>query len=108
MEHFAPPQNGESGRKQRHRVELRAGCRTQSGLRDEGWIANISAQGCCVETHSLFVRIGARVIVKPEGLEGLSGTVRWIEGNRAGIEFDSPIYGPVLEHLTAKFGDQPN
>lgn len=93
-----------SGREQRHLVELKAACRTQSGLRDSGVISNISAEGCCVETNSLYVKVGARVLVRPEGMEGLSGVVRWIEGNRAGIRFDTAIYGPVLEHLTARYG----
>jgi len=96
-----------SGREQRHLVELKAACRTQSGLRDGGVISNISADGCCVETNSLYVKVGVRVLVRPEGMEGLSGVVRWIEGNRAGIRFDVPLYGPVLEHLTARYGGAP-
>jgi len=41
------------------------------------------------------------VVIRPEGLEGLTGVIRWIEGNRAGIQFDRPIYGPVFDHLAA-------
>jgi hypothetical protein len=36
-------------------------------------------------------------------LEGLCGTVRWVVGNCAGIEFASPLYGPVVEHLHREF-----
>jgi PilZ domain len=88
---------------ERHPVILTAQCRTQSGLRDSGHISDISPEGCCVTTNSLFVRIGTRVMIKPAGMEGLSGVVRWIEGNRAGIKFDTPIYGPVVDHLSAQF-----
>jgi len=86
-------------RSERQPVELAAQCRTDSGLRDKGIIADLSPEGCCVVTGDLFVKVGARVLIRPEGLEGLTGIVRWIEGNRAGIEFDRPLYPPVFEHL---------
>jgi hypothetical protein len=90
-----------SRRADRRSVVLRAQCRTQSGLRDLGSIADLTAEGCCVITNELFVRVGARVIIRPEGMEGLSGVVRWVKGNRAGVEFDSPLYGPVVDHLVS-------
>ena len=89
---------------ERRAIELGAQCRTQSGLRDRGKISDISAEGCCVITNDLFVKIGARVVIRPEGMEGLSGVVRWIDGNRAGIEFDQPLYPPVVDHLVRTHG----
>jgi len=86
-------------RAERKSVVLRAQCRTQGGLRDSGYISDISAQGCCVSTNSLFFRVGSRVLIRPEGMEGLTGIVRWIAGDKAGIEFDNPIYGPIVDHL---------
>lgn len=82
-------------------VSLAAQCRTQSGMRDQGEISDISAEGCCVSTNSLFFRVGTRVVVKPEGIEGLTGVVRWITSNKAGVEFDTPLYGPIIDHLAA-------
>ena len=87
----------------RRKVTIKASCRTQSGLRDVGQISDISADGCCVTTNSLFVRVGLRVLIKPDGMEGLSGVIRWIEGNRAGVQFDAPLYAPVVEHLSNQF-----
>ena len=89
-------------RNHRKQVVLGAQCRTASGLRDTGQISDISAEGCCVKTNSLFFRVGTRVVVRPDGLEGLTGIVRWISGDQAGIEFDTPLYGPVLDHLVAR------
>lgn len=86
-------------RADRKKVRLLAQCRTASGLRGSGEITDITAEGCCVTADSLFFRIGTRVVIRPEGMEGLTGVVRWIEGMRAGIEFDSPLYGPVVDHL---------
>lgn len=85
--------------KHRKPVELPANCRTQSGLRGSGRISDISPQGCCISTNGLFVRVGLKVVIRPEGLEGVLGTVRWIDGERAGIEFDKPLYEPVVDHL---------
>jgi len=85
----------------RRLVTIAAQCRTQSGLRDSGRISDISADGCCVSTNGLFVKVGSRVMIKPEGMEGLSGIIRWVDGFMAGVQFDSPIYAPVLEHLAA-------
>jgi hypothetical protein len=76
-------------------------CRTQSGLRDKGEISDISAEGCCVRMRGILFRVGARVVLRPEGMEGLSGVVRWVGGDLAGVEFDRPIYGPVVDHIVA-------
>ncbi|PEQ14363.1 pilus assembly protein PilZ [Novosphingobium sp. PC22D] len=87
-------------------VEMTAQCRTQNGLRDAGLISDISVNGCCVRTNSLFFRVGTRVVIRPEGLEGLTGIVRWIAGDKAGVQFDHPIYAPVLEHLAQRHAVQ--
>lgn len=38
-------------------------------------------------------------MIRPQGMEILTGVVRWMRGGVAGVEFDRPIYGPVLDHL---------
>lgn len=74
-------------------------CRTQSGLRDDGEISDISAEGCCLQMRGIYFRVGTRLIVRPNGMESMSGVVRWVSGDLAGVEFDRPLYGPVLEHI---------
>ena len=74
-------------------------------MRDKGQISNLSPEGCCVTTQGLFVKVGARVIVRPDGMEGLTGVVRWVKGIQAGIEFDTPLYGPIVDHLVERFPD---
>ena len=76
-----------------------AQCRTPSGLRDTGEISDISTQGCCVRTDSVLFRVGSHVVIRPEGIEALGGIVRWISGDCAGVEFDRPIYDPIIDHL---------
>lgn len=94
MSHLINPRRDE-----RRPVRMAATCRTQSGMRDNGYISDISQYGCRLTTSTLAVRIGMRIVIRPQGLEGVSGTVRWIEGQHSGIEFDAPLYGPVVDHL---------
>jgi hypothetical protein len=82
---------------------MTATCRTQSGLRDNAYISDISPFGCRLTIKTLAVRIGLRVVIRPQGLEGVSGVVRWIEGQNAGLEFDAPLYEPVVDHLSQLF-----
>jgi hypothetical protein len=39
------------------------------------------------------------VTIKPSTMDGIAGVVRWVSAEGAGIEFDCPLYGPVVEHL---------
>ena len=90
----------------RNSVQMAARCQTKNGVRGEGWLSDISATGCCVETRNIYVDLGMRMLIRPQGMEGLTGVVRWIEGQRFGLEFDAPLYGPVVEHLVAAHGER--
>jgi hypothetical protein len=85
----------------RRPVALAVQCRTQSGLRDNGEISDISTEGCCLRMRGIYFRVGTRLMLRPQGLEALSGVVRWVSGDLAGVEFDRPMYGPVVDHLAA-------
>ncbi len=85
---------------ERKPVVLNARCATTNGMRENGRLFDLSTHGCCVTTNSLYLSIGKRVIIKADGLEAISGIVRWIEDGRAGVQFDAPLYGPVVDHLT--------
>ena len=91
---------------QRRPVTMTVQCRTQSGMRDSGKISDISETGCCVVADGLFFKVGTRLVIRPEGLEGLVGTVRWVAGSKAGVEWENPIYGPVLDHLVSALRNQ--
>ena len=59
---------------------------------------DLSPGGCRVE----FVdrpNLSERVWIKLEGLESLEGTIRWVRGIEAGIEFDRPLHAAVFELL---------
>lgn len=79
--------------------------RTQSGLRDVARISDISVHGCSLVPKGIVLSPDARLLIRPEGMEGLTGVVRWWDGHRAGMEFDSPLYEPVVEHLAKRYGN---
>ena len=90
-------------REERFPVVIPARCRSRSGFADQLVIHDISREGCRVESLAITVHVGDPVVVTPTMLEGLCGTVRWVIGNSAGIEFATPLYGPVVEHLYREF-----
>ncbi len=90
-------------RSERLPVVIPARCRTRSGFADRLAIHDISREGCRVESLAITLHAGDPVVITPEMLEGLCGTVRWVSGNSAGIEFATPLYGPVVEHLYRNF-----
>jgi len=72
-------------------------------MRDIGRISDISAEGCCVSTDSLFFKVGTRVVIRPEGMEGITAIIRWISREKTGVQFDSPLYGPIVDHLVLHY-----
>jgi hypothetical protein len=92
------PRNAE-----RKAVRMPASCRTANGLRDDGWLEDISAVGCCFVTRGTCFKIGNHVVLRPGGLQGITGIVRWVRANRCGVEFSAPLYPAVLDHLCAQF-----
>ena len=82
----------------RWHVQIRA----ESGLRTFGYIVDLSTGGCCIAVENKPPRLGSKVIVRPDGIDGLEATVQWINGRQFGAIFARPIYGPVLEHFVRK------
>jgi hypothetical protein len=89
----------EHRRSRRLTLAMPARCRSLQGFGDDVVIRDISSHGCRIISHGISVRAGSRVVLRPVGLEGLCGEVRWVSGHQAGIEFERPLYEPVVEHL---------
>ena len=64
-------------------------------------VLDISTGGCLVEAFGWAVKPGETVSVRLPGLGSLAAQVVWNEDQRAGIAFEEPLYGPVLETLLA-------
>lgn len=65
----------------------------------DGQIVNLSEAGCKVKATAHRAEIGASVFIKPSGLELIVGKVIWTQENQFGVEFQEPIYRPVVDHL---------
>lgn len=65
----------------------------------QAWVLEFAPHGCRVWAPTFKARVNQRISVKPEGIEAQRGTVKWISGEEAGIEFDFALYGPVIDHL---------
>lgn len=90
-------------RSERPPVVMKAECRTQTGLFGRVEIIDLTREGCRIFAKGLPLRVGQRVRIKPVNFQPLPGTVRWAERDFAGIEFESALYVPVVEHLQKMF-----
>lgn len=90
-------------RTNRHALVLPAKCRSRSGFLDQVVISDISEGGCRIDSLALVLGVGDMVVIRPEGLEGLTGVIRWTKGHSVGIAFDRPLYPAVVEHLHRTF-----
>jgi PilZ domain len=94
-----PPINPIPRKSIRYPVFLTASCRNSMGRRSDVILSDISEDGCGITVAEGLLKAGQLVVVRLESLEALSGQVAWVRGNRAGVKFERPLYGPVVEHL---------
>jgi hypothetical protein len=94
-----PPINPTPRKSIRYPVFLIASCRNSMGRRSDVILSDISEDGCGITAADGLLKAGQLVVVRLESLEALPGQVVWVRGNRAGVKFERPLYGPVVEHL---------
>lgn len=82
------------------RLRRNVTCRTEVGVLD------LSPNGCRIDTGGSLLAIGSPVFVRLDQLGAVRATVRWQEDRIAGLEFDSPLYPPVVDHLVANWPEQ--
>lgn len=75
--------------------------------RSEVAIADLSRLGCRI-VGPVDVSIGSTLFVRLDQLAALRTTVRWRSGTSLGLEFDTPLYLPVLEHLLRHWPPLPD
>lgn len=75
---------------ERHLSLLRVGSLTIDGRRELCLIRNISAGGMLIRVYSR-IEPGARLSIELKQGEPVSGTVRWMKDDCAGVAFDAPI-----------------
>jgi hypothetical protein len=66
-------------------------------------LEEVSSAGCKVELIDMCYS-GESVVARFPQLEPLGGSVRWITGKRAGVQFQSTIHPAVLDALIGRLG----
>jgi hypothetical protein len=84
-------------------VVLQARCRFGTNACVPVMVYDLSVGGCRIARPGHSLRVGDTVIVRTDILEGLTGQVRWVDLDHAGVCFDRPLYGPVVEHIHYKW-----
>ena len=82
---------------------MSATCRTATGRSGDVAIVDLTAAGCCVFTKAVALSAGLKVRIHPANFQVLPGVVRWASRGYAGIQFETPLYGPVAEQLQRAF-----
>jgi hypothetical protein len=83
----------------RYPVWVMANCRGSMGRLSDIILSDLSTDGCGVTAAEGLVKPGQLIVVRLQGLEGLAGRVVWVKGKKAGVKFERPLYGPVVEHI---------
>jgi hypothetical protein len=65
----------------------------------EGRLNNLSADGCSLQLTFGSFMVGDLVWFRIESIQPWRGTVRWVNGDKVGVEFERPFYPAVFELL---------
>ena len=64
---------------------------------------DISPQGCCL-SPPIRVDIGDTISLRIPDLEAIHGKVAWVQGWKAGVQFDQPFHAAVFDQLISRLG----
>lgn len=62
-------------------------------------ILDLNEGGCLVEARGWGAQVDERVQIRLPGLGEVAASVIWIEDHKAGLAFEEPVYGPVLDNF---------
>ena len=79
----------------RDRTSLAAACRVR-GIAYRARLSEVSSLGCCAEMIPDVAHPGERVLLQLGRLLVLPAVVRWVAGDKAGLEFANPLHGAML------------
>jgi PilZ domain len=94
-------------RRREHRQPIAVAAVYRAGIeRRNISLWDISCNGCRIFVSGLTMRQGQRVVLKPEGMEAMDGTIRWAGDEFAGVQFDRPLHPAVVDHLCRLHPDE--
>lgn len=86
----------------RHELTIIGRIFTSRGSRDVT-ILDLSDTGCRLADHASQLAPDTRLTVKLGPVGPVEATVRWRRGDSVGIQFCTPLYPAVLEHIRSHF-----
>ncbi len=90
----------EGRRAERRVVNLAASLREPGATIADAEVLNLSTDGFMAKSD-LAVEAGQHVFLKLEGLEAQKCLVVWVDGDKAGFQFSSPLHPATLDQLTS-------
>ena len=78
---------------------MKAKCRSQSGMKAELPVLDISPIGCMVDRVAWSAQPDERILIQLEGLGFQPARVAWVEDERVGIELEQLLHETVLARL---------
>ncbi|AKM07163.1 PilZ domain-containing protein [Pelagerythrobacter marensis] len=91
--------DGEIRREERHGVTVPGRYRAGTGVPKDVRVIDISEHGCRFFDKFGTLAKGAQITIRIGSIGPILATVRWSEAQTVGVEFENPIYGPVLDHI---------
>jgi hypothetical protein len=86
-------------RDERAEVAIGVKCGTEAGRRAFVAMIDLTVAGCCLFAREARFVVGQKIILHPECLAPVKGTIQWSRGPLTGVKFDSALYPAVFEHL---------
>jgi len=86
----------------RHEISIVGRVRMGTGARDVT-IQDLSEHGCKFHDRFSSLAIGAPVTVRIGPVGPVEAHVKWRRGEYVGVQFVTPLYPAVLDHIRAHF-----
>ncbi len=83
----------------RARVVIQAKLRIIGGKGFDVTVTALDAEGCAFIKPNVMLREKQKVAIKLDTLDFVPAIVRHASDEEGEIEFERPLYGPVVEHL---------
>lgn len=91
----------EGRRAERRVVNLAASLREPGAAVADAEVLNLSTDGF-MATCDLPLETGQIVFLKLSGMEAQKSLVVWVEGDKAGFQFSTPLHQAILDQLTSR------
>ena len=92
-------QGGKAGGTGRSPIAMNAKLRIIGGKGFDVAVTDLTVDGCSIALQGVELRQKQAVSIKLESLDFIKGRITWSSETGAGLEFERPLYGPVVEHL---------